>query len=177
MFGNHPLPNIGPSHPFHPPPPSHHPIWCCQPCHPPHECPIGPSEGIVINTHHHITATNYPAHHVTTTDHPACHITCLNELYMPHHCLWWARLLYHHPWRPLHAMSPPLTAANGSEQLPLPSLRDVHRCQNQPVGVRGMGKGIRRAGEEVGVRVAGWHNRGSVHPTCCPYIPLSLTPQ
>ena len=25
MFGNHPLPNIGPSHLFHLPPPSHHP--------------------------------------------------------------------------------------------------------------------------------------------------------
>ena len=34
MFGNHPLPNIGPSHLFHLPPPSHHPAIVAVPAVP-----------------------------------------------------------------------------------------------------------------------------------------------
>jgi len=67
MFGNHPLPNIDPSLPFHPPPPSSTRRRHC-PRRSPRECPNGPSEGALVVTDRHVTAAANPARHVTADD-------------------------------------------------------------------------------------------------------------
>ena len=67
MFGNHPLPNIDPSLPFHPPPLFS--TCCCHcPCCSPRECPNGPSEGMLVIIDCYVTATANPACHVTADD-------------------------------------------------------------------------------------------------------------
>lgn len=126
MFGNHPLPNVGPSHLFHPPPPS---LRRRRHSHSPRECPNGISEGVFVVSNRHDTAAANRARHVITDDEPhtprhrqrrapyatspattssACHITADNDHWTPHH----------HRQRPL-------STANRSQRLPLPSLRDV----------------------------------------------------
>ena len=67
MFGNHPLPNIDPSLPFHPPPPSSTRRRHC-PRRSPCECPNRPSEGVLVITDRHVTATANPARHVIADD-------------------------------------------------------------------------------------------------------------
>ena len=78
MFGNHPLPNIAPSPLLLLPPPPHmfpHNRLHC----PPHECPHGLSEGMLI-----AEANTHQPCHVTITYH--CHITAFQwSPHLPHH--------------------------------------------------------------------------------------------
>jgi hypothetical protein len=67
MFGNHPLPNLGPSHLFHPPPPS---LRRRRHSHSPRECPNGLSEGVFVVSTRHVTAAANRARHVIADDEP-----------------------------------------------------------------------------------------------------------
>jgi hypothetical protein len=69
---------------------------------------------------------------------PPRHITAPNDRHTPHH----------HRQRPLHAMSPPTTAADKSQRLPLPSSRDVG-AEIGGVGVR-RSEGDKKWSEEAG---------------------------
>jgi hypothetical protein len=69
---------------------------------------------------------------------PPRHVTAPNDRHTPHH----------HRQRPLHAMSPPTTAADKSQRLPLPSSRDVG-AEIGGVGLR-RSEGDKQWSEEAG---------------------------
>ena len=122
MFGTHLLPNIGPSHLFHLPLPSHYPAIVAVPAVPlanaqmgqarafsstptatsplppmPHHCccqlhAMSPLLPTAVANHVCNVTTVDKPHHTPPLMIPACHVTLLNA-----------------PKRPYHAMSPPPT--------------------------------------------------------------------